>query len=200
MICQNLHRVEKWGVPDPRKEKKNKHEKNRKMKNVLLGLFVVLGLNTFAQSKIAHVDSQKLLDTLPSRKLAIKKLDSLKASGMQELQVMDADFQKAYQIYMTNKDKMSEVERQIQESKLMQKQQMLEATQGSLEEGLQLMSEELNAPILDRVQKSIEIIAERKKLNYVIDVSATMYSKGGIDITNEVIVELLLLDAAATKK
>ncbi|MEY3591827.1 MAG: hypothetical protein RLZZ38_796 [Bacteroidota bacterium] len=170
------------------------------MKNVLLGLFVALGLNTFAQSKIAHVDSQKLLDTLPSRKLAIKKLDSLKTAGMQELQVMDADFQKAYQIYMTNKDKMSEVERQIQESKLMQKQQMLEATQTSLEEGLQLMSEELNAPILDRVQKSIEIVSERKKLNYVIDVSATMYSKGGMDITNEVIVELLILDAAATKK
>jgi outer membrane protein len=170
------------------------------MKNVLLGLFVALGLNTFAQSKIAHVDSQKLLDTLPSRKLAIKKLDSLKTAGMQELQVMDADFQKAYQVYMTNKDKMSEVERQIQESKLMQKQQMLEATQTSLEEGLQLMSEELNAPILDRVQKSIEIVSERKKLNYVIDVSATMYSKGGIDITNEVIVELLILDAAATKK
>ena len=170
------------------------------MKNVLLGLFVALGLNTFAQSKIAHVDSQKLLDTLPSRKLAIKKLDSLKTAGMQELQVMDADFQKAYQVYMTNKDKMSEVERQIQESKLMQKQQMLEATQTSLEEGLQLMSEELNAPILDRVQKSIEIVSERKKLNYVIDVSATMYSKGGVDITNEVIVELLILDAAATKK
>jgi outer membrane protein len=170
------------------------------MKNVLLGLFVALGLNTFAQSKIAHVDSQKLLDTLPSRKLAIKKLDSLKTAGMQELQVMDADFQKAYQAYMTNKDKMSEVERQIQESKLMQKQQMLEATQTSLEEGLQLMSEELNAPILDRVQKSIEIVSERKKLNYVIDVSATMYSKGGMDITNEVIVELLILDAAATKK
>jgi outer membrane protein len=170
------------------------------MKNVLLGLFVALGLNTFAQSKIAHVDSQKLLDTLPSRKVAIKKLDSLKTAGMQELQVMDADFQKAYQLYMTNKDKMSEVERQIQESKLMQKQQMLEATQKSLEEGLQLMSEELNAPILERVQKSIEIISERKKLNYVIDVSATMYSKGGMDITNEVIVELLILDAAASKK
>ncbi|MFM7006785.1 MAG: OmpH family outer membrane protein [Flavobacteriales bacterium] len=170
------------------------------MKNVLLGLFVALGLNTFAQSKIAHVDSQKLLDTLPSRDLAIKKLDSMKTAGMQELQIMDADFQKAYQTYMTSKDKMSEVERQIQESKLMQKQQMLEATQSSLEEGLQLMSEELNAPILERVQKAIEIVSERKKLNYVIDVSATMYSKGGMDITNEVIVELLLLDAAATKK
>jgi outer membrane protein len=169
------------------------------MKNVLLGLFVAIGFSTFAQVKIGHVDSQKLLDTLPSRDLAIKKLDSMKTAGMQELQLMDADFQKAYQDYMTNQASKSPAERQIIEGRLMQKQQMLEATQASLEEGLQIMSEELNKPILDRVEKAIEIVADRKKLNYVIDVSATLYSKGGIDITNEVIVELLLLDAAAKK-
>ncbi|MEY4487056.1 MAG: hypothetical protein RL440_1598 [Bacteroidota bacterium] len=170
------------------------------MKNVLLGLFVVIGFSTFAQTKIGHVDSQKLLDTLPSRDIAIKKLDSMKTAGMQELQLMDADFQKAYQDYTVNQATKSPAERQIIEGRLMQKQQMLEATQASLEEGLQIMSEELNKPILDRVQKAIDIVAERKKLNYVLDVSATMYSKGGIDITSEVIVELLLLDAAATKK
>jgi len=169
------------------------------MKNVLLGLFVAIGFSTFAQVKIGHVDSQKLLDTLPSRDLAIKKLDSMKTAGMQELQLMDSDFQKAYQDYMTNQASKSPAERQIIEGRLMQKQQMLEATQASLEEGLAIMSEELNKPILDRVEKAIEIVAERKKLNYVIDVSATLYSKGGIDITNEVIVELLLLDAAAKK-
>ena len=170
------------------------------MKNVLLGLFVVIGFSTFAQTKIGHVDSQKLLDTLPSRDIAIKKLDSMKTAGMQELQLMDADFQKAYQDYGVKQAQMSPAERQIVEGRLMQKQQMLEATQASLEEGLQIMSEELNKPILDRVQKAIDIVAERKKLNYVLDVSSTMYSKGGIDITSEVIVELLLLDAAASKK
>lgn len=170
------------------------------MKNVILGLFVVIGLNTFAQTKIGHVDSQKLLDTLPSRKEAIKKLDSMKTSGMQELQLMDADFQKAYQDYTVNQASKSPAERQIIEGRLMQKQQMLEATQASLEEGLQMMSEELNKPILDRVQKAIDIVSERKKLNYVLDVSATMYSKGGIDITSEVVIELMLLDAAAAKK
>ncbi|MEY3727850.1 MAG: hypothetical protein RL098_1318, partial [Bacteroidota bacterium] len=167
---------------------------------VLLGLFVVIGFSTFAQTKIGHVDSQKLLDTLPSRDIAIKKLDSMKTAGMQELQLMDADFQKAYQDYGVKQAQMSPAERQIVEGRLMQKQQMLEATQASLEEGLQIMSEELNKPILDRVQQAIDIVAERKKLNYVLDVSATMYSKGGIDITSEVIVELLLLDAAASKK
>ena len=169
------------------------------MKNVLIRLFVVIGFSAFAQTKIGHVDSQKLLDTLPSRKEAIKKIDSMKTAGMDELRIMDADFQKAYQDYMTNQASKSPAERQIIEGRLMQKQQMLEATQASLEEGLQILSEELNKPILDRVQQSIDIVAERKKLNYVLDVSATMYSKGGIDITSEVIVELLLLDAAAKK-
>jgi outer membrane protein len=169
------------------------------MKNVLLGLFVVIGFSTLAQTKIGHVDSQKLLDTLQSRKDAIRKLDSMKTAGVEELKIMDADFQKAYQDYMTNQASKSPAERQIIEGRLMQKQQMLEATQASLEEGLQIVSEELNKPILDRVQKSIDIVADRKKLNYVLDVSATMYSKGGIDITSEVITELLLLDAAARK-
>jgi outer membrane protein len=169
------------------------------MKNVLLGLFVVIGFSTLAQTKIGHVDSQKLLDTLQSRKDAIRKLDSMKTAGVEELKIMDADFQKAYQDYMTNQASKSPAERQIIEGRLMQKQQMLEATQASLEEGLQIVSEELNKPILDRVQKSIDIVADRKKLNYVLDVSATMYAKGGIDITGEVITELLLLDAAARK-
>lgn len=169
------------------------------MKKVLLGLFVAIGFSTFAQTKIGHVDSQKLLDTLPSRKEAIRKLDSVKLAGMEDLKIMDADFQKAYQDYLPKQSTMSPAERQIIEGRLMQKQQILEATQASLEEGLQLLSEELNKPILDRVQKSIDIVADRKKLNYVLDVSATMYSKGGIDITAEVITELLLLDAAAKK-
>ena len=169
------------------------------MKNVILGLFVVIGFSTLAQTKIGHVDSQKLLDTLQSRKDAIRKLDSMKTAGVEELKIMDADFQKAYQDYMTNQASKSPAERQIIEGRLMQKQQMLEATQASLEEGLQIVSEELNKPILDRVQKSIDIVADRKKLNYVLDVSATMYAKGGIDITGEVITELLLLDAAARR-
>jgi len=170
------------------------------MKNVLLGLFVVIGFSAFTQTKIGHVDSQKLLDTLPSRKEAIKKLDSMKTSGMQELQLMDADFQKAYQDYTVNQASKSPAERQIIEGRLMQKQQMLEATQASLEEGLQLRSEELNEPILKNVQKAIAIVAERLKLDYVIDVSSVMYSKSNLEITDQVIVELLILDAASPKK
>jgi len=82
----------------------------------------------------------------------------------------------------------------------MKKQQNIQDRQESLNQEMQIYSQELNKPILERVQKAVEIVSDRRKLNYVIDESVTLYFKGGTDITAEVVVELLRLDAEATKK
>jgi Skp family chaperone for outer membrane proteins len=63
-----------------------------------------------------------------------------------------------------------------------------------------MRAQELNQPIFERVKQAVDIVADRKKLNYVIDGSNMLYTKGGMDITAEVIVELLKLDAAAINK
>jgi outer membrane protein len=94
---------------------------------------------------------------------------------------------------------MTPVEIKIAEDKLMKKQTNIQEREQSLQQEMQLYSQELNKPILDRVQKAVEIVSERKKLNYVIDESTTLYHKGGMDITGEVIIELLRLDAEALK-
>jgi outer membrane protein len=170
------------------------------MKKLLLALAVMFSVGTvMAQSKVAHVNSQKLLDTLPSRKIAITKLQEFEANGVKELQEMEADFNAALAKYEADRPKMTPVEIKIAEDKLMKKQTNIQEREQSLQQEMQLYSQELNKPILDRVQKSVEIVSDRKKLNYVIDESTTLYYKGGMDITNEVIIELLRLDAEATK-
>jgi outer membrane protein len=171
------------------------------MKNLLVGLVLFIGFGAAAQSKVAHVNSQKLLDTLPSRKAAISQLDQIQKSGVSELEEMQKAFESAYKIWIDGQASMPPMIKENEQNKLMRMQQNLETRQAELEQELKVYSEQLNQPILDRVQKAIEIVAERKKLNYVLDQSSmTMYYKGGMDITNEVIVELLILDAADTKK
>jgi outer membrane protein len=171
------------------------------MKKLLLALAVMFSVGTvMAQSKVAHVNSQKLLDTLPSRKIAITKLQEFEANGVKELQEMEADFNAALAKYEADRPKMTPVEIKIAEDKLMKKQTNIQEREQSLQQEMQLYSQELNKPILDRVQKSVEIVSDRKKLNYVIDESTTLYYKGGMDITSEVIIELLRLDAEATKQ
>jgi len=170
------------------------------MKRIVLALVLIFSVGSVvAQQKIAHVNSQKLLDTLPSRKAAIVQLKAFEESGVKELQEMEADFNKQIAIYEKNRPTMSPVIIKIEEEKLMKKQQALQEREQSLNSEMQAVSQELNKPILERVQKAVEIVSDRKKLSYVIDESTTLYFKGGMDITNEVITELLRLDADATK-
>jgi len=166
------------------------------MKNFLLAIaLVVVGAGSvMAQSKVAHVNSQTLLDTLPSRKVAILKLQEFETNGVKELQEMEADFNASVAKYEKARPNMSPVIIKIEEEKLMKKQQALQEREQGLNAEMQAYSQELNTPILGMVQKAVKIVSERMKINYVIDESVTLYFAGGTDITDEVIVELLKMD------
>ena len=171
------------------------------MKNVILVIALFFGgFVANAQMKIAHVNSQKLLDTLPSRKIAMGDLKKFETDGMKELGEIQKDLEAAYARYEANKATWSPVILKIEEEKIMKKQQALEDRQGQLQQEMQIYGQELNQPILERIQKAVELVADRKKVNYVIDESQTLYFKGGIDMTAEVMVELLRMDAEALKK
>lgn len=169
------------------------------MKSVLLVLaMMTAGTAAWSQQKIGHVNSQELLDTLPSRKVAIQKLRDFETAGAKELDEMQLDFEKAYAKYQKEKPAMSPVIIQIEEEKLMRKQQALQEREQSLNREMQVVGQELNQPILDRVQRAVKLVAERKKLSYVIDETVTLYFDGGIDITAEVMTELLRMDKEET--
>lgn len=171
------------------------------MKKLLLIVIAVFSLSSLmAQSKVAHVNSQKLLDTMPSRKLAMSNLAELEKAYYGELKEMEEDLQKVYKTYTEKADAMPPVARQVEEEKIQRKQAALQQREQEIQQDLQNKAAAMNEPILERVKKAVEIVSDRKKINYVINEEATLYFKGGMDITNEVIVELLKLDAEAMKK
>lgn len=170
------------------------------MKKLLLVLMVVVSAGAaMAQMKIGHVNSQQLLDTMPSRKIAMQKLAEFEKEGYTELRTMEEDLNKAIAAYQAKMKDLSPVMQQIEEEKLMKKQNALEERQQSLQYEMQAYSTELNTPILGRVQEAVKRVAELKKLSYVIDESVTLYFGGGVDITAEVAAELMKLEAEANK-
>jgi outer membrane protein len=166
------------------------------MKKILfaLALTVCAIASTQAQTKIAHVRSQALLDTMPSRKAAIKEIKEIEASGVKELRDMDSSLQVAYMNYQKNEKGWSETVRNYEQQRLQRMQQSIEERQQQIDQQLQMMTQEMNVVILDKVKKAVNIVATAKKFNYIIDESSTLYSAGGVDVTNEVIVELLKIE------
>ena len=166
------------------------------MKRVLLILVLIMGGGSAnAQTKVAHINSQKLLDTLQSRKDAMTKLKKFEEEGVVELQEMNKSFETAYIRYQQNEKDWSPVIQKMEQEKLMKKQQALETRQQELEQQMQIYGQELNKPILELVQSAVNNVAESKKISYVLDETVTLYFQGGMDITNEVMSELLKLEA-----
>ena len=169
------------------------------MKKVLLIALVVMGAGfASAQSKIAHLNSQEIMEAMPSYKDAVAKLQNFEKEGYEELQAMKADFDKAVQDYQiqVQSGNLTPVLQQSKEQRLAKKEQDLMERQQSLQTEMQAYSQELNQPILETVEKAVKIVSDRNNYDYVFDVSTLMIHNGP-DITEDVIAEIVKIEAAA---
>lgn len=170
-----------------------------KMKKIIAGLLMLLSFGSMAQVKIGFVDSQRLLDTMPSRKAAIEKIMEHEKQLIEDLKSLQTEIQKMEKEYQEKVNNMTPVIRQSFEKKLQDKYTQFQTSQQSSQEELQAYGEELNAPILERLQNAVKIVAERQKLAMVVDKTSALYSAADMDITSTVVAELLRLEKEANK-
>lgn len=170
------------------------------MKKILVLLTVLCFVNfwSLAQSKVAHVNSQTLLDTLPSRKKALLEIQDLNTRAEVELTELGAKIEKEYNAYMARRGTQSEQMNQYDESRLQKMQQDAQTREKEISDMLQNMTISMNEKTLKTVKDAVAVIATKKGFNYVIDESTTLFSNG-TNITSEVITELLRLDALSSK-
>jgi outer membrane protein len=171
------------------------------MKKLFLATIIALGsFAGFSQVKIAHLDVQKVIDTLPSYKAAKKEIQALMNDAEKDLKEIEQGLEKVLQeldeAQASGASQMTldriRKRAQTQQERYYQAEQMWQRD-------MQILNNRLNQPILDLIQKAIDNVAERMKLTYVLDVAATHYAKGE-DITNAVMTEALALDKAEAAK
>lgn len=167
----------------------------------MLILFVVASSigTSFSQSSLAHVNTQKVLDTMPSRQKAMKEVNRFQEKSVKELQETQQKLQDDYGKLQQEKSNMSPTAYKFEEERLMKKSQDFQDRQQELDRQIQTLSKDLNAPILQRVQTAVATVCKTKKIDYAIDESSLLYSNG-TDITKDVVKEVLRLENEATAK
>lgn len=165
------------------------------MKNyILILLATIVPYVASSQSKIAHVNTQQVLGAIPSYRLAIQKLEEYREEVQKEIELMIADYQKVEAGLIQNQEIWTPVRIQIEQEKLAKKAQAIEERQQSAQLELEAYSNELNQPILETVEKSVQKVSKQKGYDYIFDVSTLMIANGP-DITEEVIKEVRILDS-----
>lgn len=170
------------------------------MKKVaLIAVMVLATIVTYSQSSIAHVNSQKVMDTMPSMKAAENEITKFEEKAIKELQETQKQLQAEFTKFEQERKTMSPTAAKFEENRLRKKSQDFQTRQQELDQQIQILSQELNAPILERVQKAVEIVCKKEKIDYVVDESYLLYSNGR-DLTNMVIKEVLRLEREAANQ
>ncbi|HIP37302.1 MAG TPA: OmpH family outer membrane protein [Crocinitomix sp.] len=173
------------------------------MKKILLIAITIFSVGLFTANaqnnlKFAHFDYQKVTDSLPSILAAQKRLEAAEAEMTQELQELETEYNDMLIKYDRAKDTLSALRLKIMEEDIQLLGQKIQYRQQDFQTEYQRMVESFMKPIEDNVQKAIKIVAEKHKLNYVFEKSTLMYVNGGLDLTDEIRVELKKLENART--
>lgn len=163
-----------------------------------LALAIISISGAAAQTKVGHVNSQKVLDTIPSRQAAMRDIEQLQNMGIKELTEMDSLLNVKGRQYELHQAEWPELTRKNQENAIRDLQARIQAREQAIDRDIQIAGNEANRKALEQVKTAVATISKLKKLNYVIDESVLLYYADGVDITNEVIAEVIRLDKAAT--
>jgi outer membrane protein len=180
-------------------QQQHRRSHNNPQMKVFLATIALVCLAPFAmaQTKMAHVNTAMLIDTLPSQKKSSAEIQSIQKSGIDELKEMEASVMKAMNEYRNLPQDSPASVVEYTRAKAQKAQETYEARRQEIGAKLEEMSVALDQRVLKVVKEAIAIVAKKKGLNYVIDMSSALYANG-TDITNEVIAELLKLDAQAS--
>jgi outer membrane protein len=168
----------------------------------LLGFVIFIAAGIYAQTnyKFGHIDSQKLLTSLPESEQAQKALEAEGKSLQDQMETMQVEYNNKLNDYMTNEKlvpgdskKWSDIVKADKEKELQDLGKRIQDFQQTAQEQIQKKKEELFKPIIEKVDKAIKEVAKENKFTYVFDVASLLYfSEESIDITSMVKTKLIV--------
>ena len=143
-----------------------------------------MGANAQAKIKLGHIDSNELLKIMPGRDSAVAKITDYQKTLEGQLKGMQAELQSKYQEYMSQKETLTPLIRQVKETELQDMQSRIDAFSESADSDMQKKQTELLKPLVDKAKAAIEKVAKENQFTYIFDagIGVLLYSDNSQDI------------------
>jgi len=147
---------------------------------------------TYAQSKIAHIDTQKLISEMPEVIAAQKQIKAVEETYTKEIENTYKEFQTKAQSYSADAANQTDVTNQARQTELESMQQNIQKYRETAAQDLQKKQGEMMRPLYEKARAAIEKIASAQGFDYVLDASAggSVIMAKGKDLMADVKAEL----------
>lgn len=162
-------------------------------KTLILAALLLAPVFTFAQTKIGHVNTQKVLELMPDVKAANVQLDTINKTYQAQMKALLDEYQKQQQ-------DLNDPTKKYPDAVLLDKQKAFKALQDRIQafrddanSDIQKKQDELMAPIRKKISDAITAVAKDMKVDLVLDSSqqgVVLYASDGDDLTDAVMKKL----------
>jgi outer membrane protein len=160
---------------------------------MVVALALVCPVLAFAQSKVGHINSEQIMQTLPEAQDAQKSLDNMVQQWESEIQKMQADWKKKFDEYDKKKLILTDQARADREKELRELEASIADYRnkkfGQNGELFQKQNEVMK-PIQNKMFKILEDIAKEDGYDYIFDKSGEillLYANDKNDLTQQVL-------------
>ena len=145
------------------------------MKRLILISTIFASAFSFAQTKIAHINYNELLQSMPEMAVAKSSLEEFTKTYQTQLNSMQEDYKTKSDIFKKEESTLQPAMKSLKMKEL----QDLEASFLKFKDDAQVeintKEKDLLAPLLKKAKDAVEVVVKEKKYNYVIDSSVGQY-------------------------
>jgi outer membrane protein len=145
----------------------------KQFRTLFIAVALMIGATAFtnAQSKVAHIASQELVETMPSYKEAMGQLEKLQKTYDAEIKDMMTEAQNTMKRYESEAATKTEEENQKRAQELQGTQRRIQEHGQKAQQDLQKKELDLLKPVYEKARLAIQKVARAKEYDYVLDSS-----------------------------
>jgi len=143
----------------------------KKIRTILVALAVIMGATSFinAQTKIAHIDAQELIEMMPEYKAAQNSLEKIQKSYETEIKSMMTELETKARKYDGEASSKTDQENQKRFEEIQDMQNNIQAYRQQAMEDLDQKRADVFRPILEKAQNTIQKVGRAQGFDYVLD-------------------------------
>lgn len=143
----------------------------KQLKTLLLATALCLVTVNFtqAQTKVAHINTQELIQAMPEMAAARTELETLSKTYQTDMQAMGAEFQKKATQYDQEAATKTQEENTKRAAEIQGMEQNIRQFQGQAQQDLQKKELDLLKPITEKAKAAILKVSRAQGFDYVLD-------------------------------
>jgi len=169
------------------------------MKKTIIFGFVLLftAFSSYAQThvKIGYTDPSYIMGLMPESKQVETELQSYEKQLQSQLQNKYTEYQQKLETYQRGQATMPDIVKQDKEKELMSMQQSIKEFEEKAQGDMQKKQVSLLEPVLDKIQKAIDAVAEENGYTYIF---STLYAKNKNENISDLVLKKLGITPPAT--